>query len=66
MCKFCGQGKTLTTDYMAEDVAEIAIVHDDEQKSYLYVETFCQSGDDFGYGSFGINYCPMCGRRLAR
>lgn len=66
MCKFCEKGKTLTTEDRAEDVAEIAIVHNDEQKSYLYVETFCQDGDDFGYGSFEINYCPMCGRKLTR
>lgn len=60
MCKFCdGREKRIENGFTCGN-AHIA----KNNFGYSYSLHYDNSTDEYGEGTFEINYCPICGRKL--
>nr|DAR55009.1 MAG TPA: MqsA [Bacteriophage sp.] len=60
MCEFCdGKEKRIENGFT---YANAYITKNQLSRSYSI--HYDNSADEYGYGAFEINYCPICGRKL--
>ena len=58
-CNYCGRGKIINTNGTDFTISHFAVLDRDEH--------FLQTINDYGnYYSLDINYCPICGKYLAK
>lgn len=65
VCEYCQDGEHVLVDGSRDhqDGPEVLLVVDDDP--HLSATAYCDGGYISGWGSRAINYCPVCGRRLA-
>lgn len=61
MCEFCNDKKKKIENGYTYGRAYIKSTN----YGYCYKLCYDNSGEEYGEGEFAINYCPICGRKLA-